>query len=51
VWEVHNFLVFERQILREIFGPLQSKEGWRIRNNNELRKLINGEDTVKYIKA
>jgi hypothetical protein len=46
----HKLLDFERQILREIFGPLHSKGGWRIRNNNELWKLIK-EDTVKYIKA
>ena len=51
VWDINNLLVFERQILREIFGPLQSTEGWRIRNNNELQKLIKGEGTVKYIKA
>ena len=51
VWDINNLLVFEGQILKEIFGLLQSKEGWRIRSNNELRKLIKGEDTVKYIKA
>ena len=51
IWDINNLLVFERQILRDIFGPLQSKEGWRIRNNNELQKLIKGEDTVKCVKA
>jgi len=28
----------------------ECKEGWRIRNNKELRKLIKGEDIVKYKK-
>lgn len=51
VWDINNFLVFERQILRMIFGPVQCKEGWRIRSNNVLRKLIKGENFVKYIKA
>jgi hypothetical protein len=34
-----------------MFGSIQSKEEWRIRNNKELQKLIQGEDIVKYIKA
>jgi len=51
VWNINNLLVFERHILREIFGPLQSTEGWRIRNNSELQKLIKGEGTVQYMKA
>jgi hypothetical protein len=29
---------------------VKSKEGGRIRNNNELQKLITGEGIVKYIK-
>jgi len=29
---------------------IKPKEGGRIRNNKELRKLITGEDIVKYIK-
>ena len=43
-------LVFERQILR-VYGPVQTEEGWRIRNNDELEKLMRGEDVVKYIRA
>jgi len=44
-------LVFERQILRKIFGPFQCREGWKIRYNNELEKLIKGEDIDKSIRA
>ena len=51
VWDINNLLVFERQILRMIFGPVQCKVGWRIRSNNKLQELIKGEDIVKYIKA
>jgi hypothetical protein len=44
--------VFERQILRKIFGPIQTgKAIWRIRNNAELDQAINGADTVRFIKA
>jgi hypothetical protein len=42
--------VYERQILRMIFGTVKSKKGWRIRNNNELLKLRE-EDIAKYIKT
>jgi hypothetical protein len=45
--------VFARQILRRIYGPVQTEEGWRVRNNDELEKLMRGEDTsiVNYIRA
>jgi hypothetical protein len=50
VQNMNNLFVFERQILRKIFEPVQCKESWRIRSNNELLKLIKG-DYVKYIPA
>ena len=46
VRDINNILVSERPILRKILGPIQCKEGWRIRSNNELQKLIKGEDIV-----
>jgi hypothetical protein len=42
---------FERKILRRIFGPVQDTNGWRIRYNQELDRLIEGQDTVRFIKA
>ena len=51
VRNINTLLVFETQILRRIYRPVQCKEGWRIRSNNELQKLIKGKDIVKYIKA
>jgi hypothetical protein len=36
-------------MLRKIYGLILCKEGWRIRSNNELQKLIKGEDNVKYM--
>jgi hypothetical protein len=42
--------VFGRQILRKIFEPIQSKDGWRMKNNNEPQKLIKAKFVVKYIK-
>jgi len=44
-------LVFERKILRGIFGPTKENQIWRIKNNEELDKLIKHENTVNYINA
>jgi hypothetical protein len=44
--------IFERQILRKIFGPIQiGKEIWRIRNKTELDQIINGADIARFIKT
>jgi hypothetical protein len=37
VGDVNRLLVFEKQILRRIYGPVQT-EGWRIGNNDKLEK-------------
>jgi hypothetical protein len=37
--------------LRKIYWLIQEWDIWRIRNNEELNTLINGEDIVKFIKA
>ena len=42
---------FERKVLRKIYGPVVDKGVWRIRYNNELCKLLGGEDIVRFIKA
>ena len=41
--------ILERKILRKIYGPIQEGDIWRIRNNEELNRSINGEDIVKFI--
>jgi hypothetical protein len=43
--------IFERKILRTIYGPVQEGDIWRIRNDEELNRSINGEDIVEFIKA
>jgi hypothetical protein len=42
--------LFERKILRSIFGAVQDKGQWRRRYNFELYKLYDKPDLVKYIK-
>jgi len=48
---IQKLLVFERKILKGIFGPTKENQSWRIKNNEELDKLIKHKNTVNYIKA
>ena len=48
---IQKLLVFERKILIRIFGPTKENKKWRIKNNEELDKLIKHENIVNYIKA
>jgi hypothetical protein len=44
-------LVFERKVLRKIFGPTKERDGtWRIKTNDELDKLIRYKNIINYIK-
>jgi hypothetical protein len=49
--EENNLGIFERQILRKIFGPINIDNIWRLRNNMKIDKLIKGADIVRFIKA
>jgi len=48
---IQKLLVFERKILRGIFGPTKENQTRRIKNNEKLVKLIKHENIVNYIKA
>ena len=43
--------VFERKILRKIYGPMKENLLWRIRQNGELEAIIKGEIIVRFIKC
>jgi hypothetical protein len=43
--------VFERKILRKIYGQVKENELWRIRRNDELEDIIKGENIVRFIKS
>jgi len=49
--EVGALAVFERKILRKIYGPVKENELRRIQRNNELEVIIKGENTVRFIKS
>ena len=41
VTEQNRLLVFERRVLRKIYGPIKDNDGaWRIKTNEELENLI-----------
>jgi len=37
---IQKLLVFERKILRIIFGPTKENQIWKVKTNEELDKLI-----------
>jgi len=44
--------LFERKILRKIFGPTKEANGiWRIKTNKELDELIKYRNIINYVKA
>ena len=51
VREERALAVFERKILRKIYGPVKENELWRIRQNDELETIIKEENIVRFIKC
>ena len=49
--EERALAVFERKILRKIYGTVKENELWRIRRNDELEGIIKGENIVRFIKC
>ena len=48
----NKLVVFERKVLRKIFGPTKERDGtWRIKTNHELGELIRHRNTISHIKA
>ena len=48
---IQKLLVFQRKILRKIFGPTKENQIWRIKTNEGLDKLIKHKNIVSHIKA
>ena len=44
----NQLYIFERKILRKIYGPTQNSDGiWKIKTNDELRHRMKQEDIIK----
>jgi len=44
-------LIFERKILRRIYGPKNENGEWKSRTDSELEEISKGENIVKWIKG
>ena len=51
VEEERALAVFERKIVREIYGVVKGNKLWRIRQNDELEAIIKGENIVRFRKC
>ena len=49
--EKRALAVFERKILRKIYGPVRENELWKSRRNDELEAIIKRENIVRFIKC
>jgi len=49
---IQRLSVFERKILRKVFGPTKENSGnWRIKTNIELDELIKHRNIINYVKT
>jgi hypothetical protein len=47
----NKLTVFERQIVRKIFGPARTDDGyWRIKINQEINEILKGQNIIGFIK-
>jgi hypothetical protein len=44
-------MTFERKIMRKIFGPARTDDGyWRIKTNQEINYVLKGQNLIGFIK-
>jgi hypothetical protein len=49
---IQRLMIFQRKILRKIFGPTKEVNGlWRIKTNEELDELIKLKNIIRFIKS
>jgi len=48
---IQKLLVFEKKILRRVFGPTKENQIWRVKPNEKLDKLIKHKNIINYVKA
>ena len=47
----NKLAIFERKIMREIFVPTGTDDGyWRIKNNQEINDILKGQNIIGFIK-
>ena len=44
-------MIFERKIMRKIFGPTRADDGyWRNKTNQEINDILKGQNIIVFIK-
>jgi hypothetical protein len=43
--------IFERKVIRKIYGPVCEDGVWRVRSNSEIHSLLQGQDIVRHAKS
>jgi hypothetical protein len=48
---INKLMIFGRKIMRRIFGPTRSDDGyWRIKTNHEINDILKGQNMIGFIK-
>ena len=51
LYSVFMFMVFEKKLVRKIFGPTYENGSWRIKTNQELDKIIKHNNIINFARA
>jgi len=47
----NKLMIFERKIMRKIFGPTRTDDGyWRIETNQEINDILKRQNIIGFIK-
>jgi len=47
----NKLMIFERKIMRKIFGPTRTDDGyWRIKTKQEINYILKGQNVIGFIK-
>jgi len=48
---INKLMIFERNVMRKIFGPTRSEDGyWRIKTNQEINDILKAQNIIGFIK-
>jgi hypothetical protein len=48
---INKMMTFERNIMRKIYGPTRTEDGyWRIKANQEINDILKGQNIIGFIK-
>jgi len=48
---INKVMLFERRIMKKIFGPTRTDYGyWRIKTNQEINEILKGQNIIGFIK-